>query len=118
MEDIVALEATLTNDTKRYFLTWGRVFDPNDPTPLIECVRPHMRKYQLGGEVASIRVCDTLQQAAHAAYFFEALFHFAQCPVPRGEAYQSWKERMREELAEGKQLYYLGADLPASDADV
>jgi hypothetical protein len=67
-----------------------------------------MHDYQLGGEVASIRVCDTLQEAAHAPYFFEGLFHFAQCQVPRGEAYRSWRERMREQLAEGKQLYYLG----------
>jgi hypothetical protein len=70
-----------------------------------------MTKRQLGDEVTSVRVCVSLQEASHAPFFFEALFHLGQCRVPHGDDYEAWRARMREELANGRQLYYLGADL-------
>jgi hypothetical protein len=108
MEDVVAVEATLTSGAMRYFLTWGRVFDAVDPAELIACIEPHLPTFALDGELESVRVCETLQEAAHAPYFFEALIRFSQRAVPYGEEYESWRSRMRGELQSGKQLYYLG----------
>jgi hypothetical protein len=34
VEDIVALKVTLDNGESRYFLTWGRVAGPVDPSNL------------------------------------------------------------------------------------
>jgi len=111
MDDVVALEATLRSGAKRYYVTWGRLFGAVDPEPLIECVRPHITEQQLGEDVMNIRVCDYLRESSLAPYFFEALVHFGQHPIPFGEdTYEPWAARMREELAQGKQLYYLGAD--------
>ncbi|MDQ6774703.1 MAG: hypothetical protein M3071_00455 [Actinomycetota bacterium] len=110
MEDLVALEATLRSGAKRYYLTWGRVFSPVDPEPLIETVRPYITKRQLGEDVTNIRVCNTLQEASRAPYFYEGLFDFAQQRIPDGEDYEKWAAEIREQLAKGKELYYLGAD--------
>ncbi len=48
MEDIVALRVTLNTGADRFFLTWGRVFDPVDPEPLIEVVKPHLVRMSRG----------------------------------------------------------------------
>ncbi len=108
MEDVVAIEARLRSGERRYFLTWGRLFDAVDPEPLIESARMHMSEAALGGEIESVRLCGSLQEARDAPYFFEALVWFGQHSIPHGEGYQAWQARMRSELAEGKQLYFLG----------
>ena len=63
MEDIVAIEVRLRGGIRRYFLTWGRVFDAVNPTPLIDCISTHIRKNALGGEPESISICKSLQEA-------------------------------------------------------
>jgi hypothetical protein len=108
MEDIVALEVKLRNGARRYFMTWGRLFDPVDPGPLIDCARTHMSESSLGGEIVTVRVCDSLQEASREPYFFEALFAFGQKTIPRGEDYQGWRAQMRERVESGHELYFLG----------
>jgi hypothetical protein len=110
MEDLVALEATLRSGAKRYYLTWGRVFSAVDPDPLIETVRPYITEKQLGEDVTNIRVCNTLQDASRGPYFYEGLFEFAQRRIPFGKDYEKWAAEMREQLKQGKELYYLGAE--------
>ena len=103
MEDVIALEVMLRGGARRYFMTWGRVFDPVDPTSLVEAARPH-----LGEEVERVRVCDSLQEASGELYFFEALFTFGQNTIPRSDDHESWRERMRERIETGHELYLLG----------
>jgi hypothetical protein len=109
VEDVVALEVKLRTGELRYFVTWGRLFDPIDPTRLIESARTHMSEAALGGEIESVRLCDSLREAKDAPYFFEALLSFAQQQIPRADDHEAWRARMRSELAAGKQLYFLGS---------
>jgi hypothetical protein len=108
MEDIVALRVKLVTGEERFFLTWGRVLDPVDPEPLISCAGQHVDKWSLGGDVAGIELCATLQEAAHAPYFFESFFRLCQRRVPYGGAYEEWREQMLGELQSGRELHYLG----------
>lgn len=105
----MALEATLSSGAKRYYVTWGRLFSAVDPEPLIAAVQPHITKQELGEDVTSIRVCNTLQEASSGPYFYEALFEFAQRPIPFGKGYDAWAAKKRKQLKKGKELYYLGA---------
>jgi hypothetical protein len=106
MEDVVAIEATVADGSKLYCMTWGRVFDPVDPTELLDVVYPLMVKPE--DEPASLRVCDSLQEASGAPYFFEALIFFGQRHIPVGPGYSEWEYRMRIAVKSGKQVYRLG----------
>jgi hypothetical protein len=108
VEDLVALRVTLTTGAKRYFLTWGRLYGPVDPADLIDVVSPHVRRRALGGDVASIELCDSLQEASNEPYFYEGLFDMARDGPMYGPGYQAWAQSKRERLSEGKDLYYLG----------
>jgi hypothetical protein len=95
----------------RYFLTWGRLFDPVDPARLEAAVRTHLDKFDLGGTPVSVEVCLTLQEASSQPYFYEALWWFAQQRVPFGPAYKRWASSKRRRLADGHELRYLGRPL-------
>jgi hypothetical protein len=106
MEDVVAIEATVAGGSKLYCMTWGRVFGPDDPTELLRVVHPLI--VQPEDEPASLRVCETLQEASGAPYFFEALIFFGQRNIPFGPGYSEWEYRMRAAVKSGKQVYRLG----------
>jgi hypothetical protein len=108
MEDLVALRVTLTTGQKRYFLTWGRLYDPVEPAGLIEVVTPHVQRRSREGDVASIELCESLQEASNEPYFYEGLFDMARDGPTYGPDYQAWAQAKRERLSEGKELYYLG----------
>jgi hypothetical protein len=92
----------------RYWLTWGRLFDPVDPEPMIAAVCPHLRWSDKQGEVVEIAVCASLQEASAQPYFYEGLFWLGQTHVPCGDGYEDWKRTTRERLADGRELFYLG----------
>ena len=108
MEDIVAIRVTLSSREKRYFLTWGRIFDAVDPQPLLATVRDNLYRFDLGGSPVTIELCPTLQDASRAPYFFEAFFSMSHHPIPRGAGYAAWRRRIRDGFAAGKELHYLG----------
>ncbi len=111
MEDVVAVRVRLRGGGSRYFLTWGRLFDPVDPTQLEDAVREHLDKFDLGGKPVSVKVCSTLQEAAAQPYFFEALWWFGQQKVPYGPGYKRWVSSKRRRLKDGDELRYLGNPL-------
>ncbi len=106
MEDVVAIEATVADGSKLYCMTWGRVFGAVDPTELLDVVHPLIVPPE--DEPASLRVCDTLREAAAAPYFFEALIFFGQRNIPFGPGYSEWEYRTRTAVKSGKQVYRLG----------
>src|SRR5215213_5823 len=115
MEDIVAVEVRLDTGERRYFLTWGRVQDAVDPTPLEALVLRHCGAFSLGGAPISAHVCPSLQAAAGQPYFYECFFAMCLEKVPHGAVGQQWIEEMEQAMAAGKELYYLGrpsADVP------
>jgi len=105
----VAVHVRTDNRRSRYFLTWGRIQDPVDPGPLEELAVRAAAHFAIGGTPVSARVCSSLQEAAKEPYFFEALLTFAQQPVPRGAAYDAWREERAQAMAEGREFYFLGA---------
>lgn len=111
MEDIVALKVTLTNGEARYFMTWGRVFDPVDPAPLQDAVWNQLHRFQIPTSPKSIAVCDSLQEAAGERYFYEALVKFCQLPIPFGSRYRIWATAARRRILKGQDISYLGSPL-------
>jgi hypothetical protein len=112
MDDVVAIKATFGDRSTRYCMTWGRLFGAIDPQGLLDAVRPHMIKPE--DESASLSVCDSLQEASRAEYFYEALIHFGQHPIPFGPGYEAWADGMRADIRSGRQIYYLGIRQPAA----
>jgi len=108
MEDVVALRVRLRRGGSRYFMTWGRLFDPVDPARLEAIVQEHLGKFDLGGEPVSVEICSTLQEASAQPYFFEALWWFGQQKVPYGPGYKRWVSSKRLQLQGGHDLRYLG----------
>lgn len=108
MEDVVAVEVTLSTGDRRYFVTWGRILDPVDGTGLAALVLEHAPKSALGGEPVSARVCVTLSEARDQPYFNEALIYFGWQPPPFGDGYEAWRRARETAMREGRELYYLG----------
>jgi len=108
LENIVAVELEVDTGEKRYFLTWGRIQEDVDPRPLEALILQHCHGYSLGGAPVRARLCDSLQEAAGAPYFYEALFYMTAYPIPDGPEYPIWLQKIGEEMARGNHLYYLG----------
>lgn len=108
VEDLVAVAVELDSGDTRFFMTWGRIQDEVDPGPLQALVLHHAASFDLGGIATAARVCDSLQEAKDARYFFEGIFDFAQRPIPFGAGYPAWRAEMAEALEQGEHLYYLG----------
>jgi hypothetical protein len=106
MEEIVAVKVRDSRGRKHYFLTWGRVFDPVDPKPLISVIRGHLHTFGIGKSL-SIDVCDSLQEAVNERYFYEAFFEMTQV-IGLGRARQKWKAAIKRRIRHGKEIYYLG----------
>ena len=111
MDDIVALKVVLADGQSRYLLTWGRLIDPVETKGLEELVRGHLPKFGLTGEVMTISVCDSIREASGARYFYENFFQMCQKPIPFGDGQQQWASQMLEQLKQGREIYYLGADV-------
>lgn len=113
MEDLIAVEVELADGGTRYFLTWGRIQDPVDPTPVCELVLHHASHL----EPASARVCSALREAAEsdsAPYFYDGLFDFAQHgPIPYGDGYEIWRAERAAAMEAGREIYDCGAGAKA-----
>jgi hypothetical protein len=53
VEDVIAVEVTLTDGARRFFLTYGRIQDRVDPGPVCELVLRHAHRYALGGKAVA-----------------------------------------------------------------
>lgn len=106
MEDIVAIKVFVKRKTY-YFLTWGRIFHPVDPTQLLEVIKPHLKSYDLE-KFTAIELCDSLQEASLERYFYEAFFMMSQTKIPFGKNYPKWKTKMTKSLKAGKEIHFLG----------
>lgn len=66
-------------------------------------------KFALGGDAASIELCDSLHEAAGARYFFESFFAMCQKKIPFGDDYKEWAKRTRSNMKQGREIYFLGS---------
>jgi hypothetical protein len=109
MDDIVAVAVELESGAERFFLTWGRIQHPVDPGPLEQLILTFSMGCDLGGKPVRARVCRSLQEAAHAPFFYEGFFSLCQKqPIPFGDQYQAWRAEMNLRMQAGKEIYYLG----------
>jgi len=109
VEDVVAVRVTLKRGGRRYFLTWGRLFDPVDGSELEAVVGQHLDKFALSGTAAKVELCVSLQEASKQPYFFEALWALGQERIPFGPGYKKWAAMKRGQVRQGRGLHYLGA---------
>jgi len=107
MEDLVAVALELEDGEEHFFVTWGRIQHPVDPGPLERLVMDNAHGFSLGGTAVRARLCGSLREAAHAPYFYEALFNFAR-QGPLAANYAKWRSARAEAMAAGKELYYVG----------
>lgn len=110
MDDIVAVAVELDTREIRYFLTWGRVHDPIDPLPLAHVVLANAHRFALGGLATAASVCDSMSQASGAPLFYEGLLAMGRQPIPFGTGFEEWRREKAARMAQGKDLWYLGAD--------
>lgn len=108
MEELVAVAVELASGDVRYFITWGRIQHPVDPRPLARLILDQCHHFALGSGVRTVRICPTLQEAAQQPFFYDALFTFAQHPIPFGSGYDAWRAAIDLRMQAGKEFYFLG----------
>ena len=109
MDDVVAVEVRLSNGEIRYFITWGRLQSAVDPTAVEALVLDFSRRCALGGEAIEAHLCGSLRDACDEPYFYESLVTFAARYPRFGPRYKRWRKRMAKRMAEGHEIFYLGA---------
>jgi hypothetical protein len=114
VEDLVAIRVTTDGGDIGYFVTWGRIQDAVDPAPLEKLILKVSERFGLPGVALSAQLCDSLQDARGAQYFYEAIFTFAQQPIPYGPKYEKWRKSKSKLMRKGKDLYYAGLALDAT----
>ena len=109
MDEVVAVAVTLEDGATRYFLTYGRIFDPVDTAPIEATVLQFASGCDLGGTPVSAEVCTTLQDASKEPYFFEALFEITRDSAsPSSRRYRRWKRKVAEGMSQGREIWFLG----------
>ena len=108
MEDIVAVELSTTEGTVCYFVTWGRIQNRIDPEPLERLILKVADHFAIPGTPESARLCESLQDAREAPFFYEAIFDFAQKTIPFGSGYEKWRRRMDKRMRRGQEIYCAG----------
>jgi hypothetical protein len=115
MEDLVAVELTTADGHICYFITWGRIQSAVDPAPLEKLILGVASHFAIRGTPTSTRLCWSLRDARDAPYFYEALLHFAQRPIPFGPDYQKWRRQINLRQRKGKEIYFVGPFKEPSD---
>lgn len=110
MDDVVAVAVTFADGQVRYFLTYGRTFGPTAADEVTTAVLQSAASCGQGPPTTA-SLCRSLQEAAGAPYFFEALFELARNAVsPDARGYRSWLRKTGREMRDGRQIWYLGDD--------
>jgi hypothetical protein len=107
MEDVVAIRFRDGQRGEACIFTWGRIFDPVDPSELLTALK---RVLPAAGyrEAAELRVCNTLAEASGFEYFYEALIHWAALVATEPIHDDAWRAAQREDDALRRSIYRLG----------
>lgn len=108
MEDIIAIRIKDGARGTVYALTWGRLYDPVDFERHSAAIQQGLSRLGFH-KVKEIHLCDSLQEAANATWFYEGLVWMSWKPIPFGvRTYPVWKARMRRAVLRGKEIYLAG----------
>lgn len=108
MNDLVCIKIRDRQRGVVHALTWGRLFDAVESDQLLQGVKIGVSAFGVN-EVIDLELCDSLASGAHEPYFYEALFSFAQQPIPYGPKYKKWVQQKRSEIIAGKSLFVISA---------
>jgi hypothetical protein len=106
MEDVVAIKLRDRKRGEWAVVTWGRVYDAVDETPLLDAIRRVAP--QIGfPDLEHAEVCYHLGDVRDYQYFHEALLAFAARMA--GEPYltEAWKQQQRDDDALRRSIYLL-----------
>lgn len=106
MDSIIAVEVTLQSGKAHHYLTWGRIQDAVDTGPVAAIVLQLAQSRSDVDRAVSARVCETLQEARDAPYFFEC--YFDMCREPEAEDWEAWRAEVDRAMQEGSEIYFLG----------
>ncbi len=109
MDNYIAVCVELENKQHRYFLTFGRIFDPVNGDKLCEIILHYASRYALGGVPKKAQICYSLNDASHAPYFYECLMQLYEfkCPVDKRKM-KKWKSEMKKMILKGEMIMYCG----------
>jgi hypothetical protein len=111
MDDIIAVQLTDSKGEVHFFLTWGRIFDRIDPKTIEETVLRNAPKFGISKPKAA-KICDSLNQASAARYFYECFFQLSREMMPIGaKPYAVWQAKMKRQILSGKQIFYCGTEI-------
>ena len=111
MDDIIAVQLTDSKGVIHFFLTWGRIFGRTEPKKIEEIVVRHAPRFGISKPKA-VKICDSLNQAAAARYFYECFFHLSREMMPIGaKPYAAWQAKMKRQILSGKQIFYCGTEI-------
>ncbi len=105
MDDVVGVRIVDRVKGERGALCWGRLFDPVDPSELLE--RLTRALYVFGfRDIVSVSICHGLADLSDYEYFYEALIAFASAAATLSD--QLATALRDDERAFQKSTYVLG----------
>lgn len=107
MEDVIAVSVS---DRKRgvyAFLTWGRVYDSVDPSPLIAAFRRVLPRFGFSA-VNRIAVCYDLSEVQGYRYFYEGLLSFAVRMATEPYNSEDWQREQSTDEMLSRSVYMIG----------
>ena len=105
----MALRVTTDTGAECFFMTWGRIQDPLDPSLLEAILLEKADSFHTPGVPVQAQLCGTLQEARDAPHFYEGFFAFCQEAIPYGDGYEEWRAKMDERMRAGRDIYFLGS---------
>src|SRR3954463_7213484 len=109
MDDVVCVKVKQKGKRLIYLLTWGRVFDPVDPSTLLKAIEEGLISFGLKS-IPPPELCASLSEGAKEKYFYEGLIAFARKPIPFGRTtYRAWATKMQRAIRSGKEIFVITA---------
>ncbi len=102
MDDVVAVRFRDARYGEACIFTWGRLFDPVDPSQLVSALRRDLPR------ATDLRVCSSLREASGFEYFHEAVIHFAALVATQPIHNEEWLMAQRDNEALSRSIYLLG----------
>ena len=110
MDSIVAVAVRLDTGLQRFYLTFGRIFDPVDSVELEKVVLIYAKLSKIDGKPVNAEVAYSLLDAAREPYFYEAYFliinTYNELLDLHGDNLMSV---LQTDLRKGKYIFYCGS---------
>ena len=106
MDDVVGVKFEDAEQGEAAVLTWGRIFDPVDPTELLNRIRPLLTAFGCRN-VRRMELCHDLGELRDYEYFYEALINFSVEAAKEKDLRRLRKRLRNDQDALRRSLYFL-----------